>query len=103
MAFLAEAGGLVGSKLAWAEANLQVGGGSPQAHLDFRLSVPTILYLQVGTTGATIDRITFAINNIPGTGDAASPPPSSSSVVNILISLVFPTYGTDRVYVTDPE
>jgi len=54
--------------MAWAESGLQVGGASPQARLDFRITVSTILYLQIGATGATVDRITFKLNNIPGTG-----------------------------------
>ena len=58
----------VARQMAWAEANLQVGGGSPQARLDFSITVPTVLYLQIGTTGASVDQITFALNNIPGTG-----------------------------------
>lgn len=69
MAFLAVAGSLVVGKLAWAESRLQVGGGSPQARLDFRVTVPTMLYMQIGTVGATVDRITFTLNNIPGTGE----------------------------------
>ena len=55
--------------MAWAESRLQAGGASPQARLDFRITLPTLLYLQIGTTGASVDRIIFTLNNIPGTGE----------------------------------
>jgi hypothetical protein len=58
----------VGRQMAWAEGNLQGGGGNVQARLDFRITVPTVLYLQIGTTGASVDQITFTINDLPGTG-----------------------------------
>jgi len=60
-------------KSAWDEANLQVGGGSSRAHLDFSITIPTILYLQVGFTGATTDRITFTLKNLPGNDLVAAP------------------------------
>jgi hypothetical protein len=56
------------AEMAWTESRLPAGGGSPQARLDFRITLPTLLYLQMGTTGPTVDRITFNLNNIPGTG-----------------------------------
>jgi hypothetical protein len=59
---------LATTALSWGESKLQTGGGSSQARLDFRITVPTILFLQIGTAGATVDRITFNVNNIPGTG-----------------------------------
>jgi hypothetical protein len=42
-----------------AESDLVTGGGSAQARLDFAIQIPTILLLQVGTIGATIDTITW--------------------------------------------
>jgi len=49
----------------------QSNGAPTSAHLDFRITIPTILYLQVGTVGATVDRVTFAVVNLPGTGPVA--------------------------------
>ena len=54
-----------------AESNLAVGGGSAQARLDFAVQIPTILFLQVGTVGATIDTISFSVVDLPGTGSVA--------------------------------
>ena len=68
MVFLTIVAALGTTEMAWAESRLQAGGASPQARLDFRITLPTLLYLQIGTTGATVDRITFTLNNIPGTG-----------------------------------
>lgn len=65
---LALAVGLGTTKNAWAESDLAVGGNA-QARLDFLIHIPTILYLQVGTTGNIIDVITFTLDNIPGTGE----------------------------------
>ena len=56
------------SQAAWAESNLRVGPGNSQAHLRFAVTIPTILYLQVGTTGATVDTISFDAIGIPGSG-----------------------------------
>lgn len=62
--------GLGSSPPAWAESNLAI-GGSATAHLDFRITIPTILFLQVGTAGATIDRVSCTLSNIPGSGAVA--------------------------------
>jgi hypothetical protein len=51
-----------------AESNLVSGGGDAQAQLDFAIQIPTILLLQVGTIGATVDTITFNVGDLPGTG-----------------------------------
>ena len=56
---------------AQAESDLAVGGGSAQARLDFAIQIPTILFLQVGTVGATIDEISFSVVDLPGTGPVA--------------------------------
>lgn len=69
MVFLTIAATLGTTEMAWAESRLQTGGGSPQARLDFRSTLPTLLYLQLGSTGATLDRINVTPNNIPGTGE----------------------------------
>jgi hypothetical protein len=60
-----------------AESNLETGGGNPQARLDFRITVPTLLFLQIGNEGTVIDLVSFSVNNIPGTGEV---PGTSSGV-----------------------
>lgn len=44
--------GLGGGHMAWAESNLGGGGsgGDPSVRLDFRIIIPTILSLRLGTT-----------------------------------------------------
>lgn len=56
--------------------------GTPTAaRLDFRIAIPAVLYLQVGTLGATVDRVSFAPPGIPdsvpvaGTSTGAYPVP----------------------------
>ena len=68
MVFLTIVAGLGAKRIAWAESRLQAGGASPQARLDFRITLPTLFYLQIGTNGASVDQITFSLNNIPGSG-----------------------------------
>jgi hypothetical protein len=46
-------------------------GAPTSARLDFRVTIPTILYLQVGTVGATVDRVSFTVADLPGTGAVA--------------------------------
>ena len=62
---------------AFAESSSAAGGsgGSTSANLDFQLTIPKFLRLQVGTAGATIDRIDFT----PTVGQLATTP---STVVN---------------------
>ena len=43
-------------------------GATAVVRLDFRINIPTILYLQVGTAGALVDRVSFTVADIPGTG-----------------------------------
>jgi hypothetical protein len=66
--------------LASAESQLTIGGGSAAANLDFRVVVPRVLFLAVGTGAAsladndTIDTVTFDYTTNPaavGTGAAA--------------------------------
>ena len=55
-----------------AKAESTSSGGAPTtARLDFRITIPTILYLQLGTLGATVDRVTFPVIDLPGTGPVA--------------------------------
>jgi hypothetical protein len=49
----------------------QSNGAATTARLDFRITIPTILHLQVGTVGATRDLVTFAVTDLPGTGAVA--------------------------------
>ncbi|MBW2040251.1 MAG: hypothetical protein JRI46_11815 [Deltaproteobacteria bacterium] len=53
-----------------AESDLAIGGPA-SVDLDFQITIPTILYLQVGTAGATIDTVTFTVDDLPGTGAVA--------------------------------
>ncbi len=52
---------------AWAESQQRQGSGSLQARLNFSVTIPTILYLQVGSTGATVDTISFDVTTPVGT------------------------------------
>lgn len=54
-----------------AESQTIIGGGSAVVRLDFRITIPTILHLQVGSLAATVDRITFPVTDLPGTGAVA--------------------------------
>ena len=55
-----------------AKAESTSSGGTPTtARLDFRITIPTILYLQVGTAGTTRDLVTFAVTDVPGSGAVA--------------------------------
>jgi hypothetical protein len=42
--------------------------GPLSVNLDFAVNIPTLLFLQVGTAGATVDTITFDVLDVPGTG-----------------------------------
>ena len=46
-------------------------GGSASVRLDFAIDIPSVLFLQVGTAGATIDTVTFGVTDVPGTGAVA--------------------------------
>ena len=56
--------GLGTTKAAWADSSI---GKTATAHLDFKVVISDILYLQVGSQSA-VDTITFDISNIPGSG-----------------------------------
>lgn len=62
--------GLGGGQAVWAESN-EVVGGSASARLDFSITIPTILYLQVGTEGKIVDTVSCTLSKIPGTGAVA--------------------------------
>ena len=70
LALLALLVGLGSGQAVWAESNLGL-GGSATARLDFAITIPTILYLQVGTEGATVNVVSCTLADIPGTGAVA--------------------------------
>ena len=95
LALLALALGLGSGPPAWAESNLAI-GGSATAHLDFQITIPTILYLQVGTVGATIDRVSCTLSNIPGTG-AVAMTSSGTNPVPVRVAALVPAGATVRL------
>lgn len=58
---------LSGGTVAWAEQKTTVGGPA-SVHLDFQITIPTILQLRVGSTGATINTVSCTLSDVPGTG-----------------------------------
>jgi hypothetical protein len=62
--------GLGGMPAARAESNLVVGNNAT-VHLDFQITIPQILFLQVGTLGATQNVVSCTLSDIPGTGAVA--------------------------------
>ena len=59
-------------------------GGSAQARLDFRVNIQSILFLQIGSLGATVDRITFNVDQLPptaiaGVSSGANPVPVAAT------------------------
>lgn len=69
----------------------QSNGGSTTARLDFRITIPTILHLQVGTTGAPVDRVTFPVVDLPGTGLVAGTSSGANPVPVRVAALVGPS------------
>lgn len=49
--------------LAYAESDTGVNGDA-QARLNFQVSIPKILYLQIGGSGATIDTVSFNVTDV---------------------------------------
>jgi hypothetical protein len=62
------------------------GGAPTTARLDFQITIPTILYLQVGSVGGTIDIVTFPNPGLPGT-----PVGASSGAVNVRAATLVPS------------
>jgi hypothetical protein len=87
--------GLGGGQAVWAESNLAV-GGSATARLDFRVTIPTILYLQVGTVGAVVDVVSCTLANIPGTG-AVAMTSSGTSPVPVRVAALVPAGAAVRL------
>ena len=64
-------------------------GAPTSARLDFQITIPTILYLQVGTTGGTIDVVHFPSPGLPPTSVAAD-----SGAVNVRVATLTPSGQT---------
>lgn len=71
---------------ALAESNS--GAASAQARLDFQITIPSILYLQVGTDGAIVDLVSCTLTQTPGTGAVAMTSSGSNPVPVIMRALV---------------
>lgn len=78
--------------LAMADSQLTIGSGTAAAHLDFKIVIPRILFLGVGSgyntlaTSTTVDKVTFDYTNNPadvGTGTAATT--TSGTAVNVRV------------------
>jgi hypothetical protein len=95
LALLALVLGLGSGRTAWAESNSN-SSGSATAHLDFQITIPTILYLQVGTVGATMDRVSCTISTIPGTG-AVAMTSSGANPVPVQVAALVPAGATVRL------
>lgn len=95
LAILALLVGLGGSPAVYAESNFAV-GGSATARLDFSIAIPTILYLQVGTVGATVDVVSCTLANIPGTG-AVKMTSSGGDPVPVRVAALVPAAATIRL------
>lgn len=60
-----------------AESDLAFGstGTTAEARVDFRIVIPSFVYFQVGTTGATVDRIDYDLGSVseqPGSGTSVA-------------------------------
>jgi len=75
--------------LANAESS-QSNGAATTARLDFRITIPTVLHLQVGTVGATRDLVTFAVTDLPGTGAVAGVSSGANPVPVRVAALIGP-------------
>jgi len=65
---------MVSPMLASAESNLVINGSPATARLDFRIVIPQVLLLQVGSTGANnVDLIEFNLPTTTTLGDSTSP------------------------------
>ena len=55
---------LLGTSPAWAESDVGIDSNAV-VHLDFQVRLPQILYLRIGTSGATIDTVGFDVKDVP--------------------------------------
>ncbi len=65
---------------------MRVGGGQVQVDLQFRITIPQVLALQVGQPGTTVDTIAFNLSDLPGSsvqvfGDPQGIPVRASGMV----------------------
>ena len=56
---------VLGVRLAYAEQDVQSGGTPAVVHLNFKVTVPKLLFLRIGSAGATIDEVAFLVTNVP--------------------------------------
>ena len=56
---------VLGVQVAYAEQDVQTGGTPAVVHLNFKVVVPKLLFLRIGSAGATIDEVTFTVTDIP--------------------------------------
>ncbi|NIW25412.1 MAG: hypothetical protein GWN29_13075 [Gammaproteobacteria bacterium] len=73
--------------LATADSDQQVGAPGAtqaQANLDFRISIPTFIYFQIGSAGATIDTVDFDLAAGPTT-PGSGPLNATSGTVNVVL------------------
>ena len=54
---------LLGTSPAWAESDVGINSDA-MVHLDFQVNLPQILYLRIGTSGGTIDTVTFNVTDV---------------------------------------
>jgi hypothetical protein len=73
----------------YGESNVGVGGANPTARLNFQITIPTIMYLQVGSPMATVDTVSCTLNNIPGSGPVAMSS-SGTNPVPVQVATVVP-------------
>lgn len=59
--------------LIWGESGLRV-GGQPQVQIQFRIIIPQILSLQIGSDEPPLDAVAFKTANIPGPWKAVAEP-----------------------------
>ena len=103
---------LAAPMLASAESQLTVGAGAAAAKLDFRVVIPRVLFLGVGTgaaaisTTTTVDRLTFDYTTNPaavGSGTAAGSITNSGGFTNNQIPVrVFGNSGQVVLTATNP-
>ena len=55
---------LLGASPAWAESDVGINSDAV-VRLDFQVNLPQILYLRIGTSGETIDTVTFNVTDVP--------------------------------------
>ena len=91
---LALAAAAVAPLAANAESNFQIGGGDATARVDFRITIPTVLFLQVGTgtlfaDNGAIDLIDFVVPaDDVGDGNPVAATPGSGDLNNGVVTAI---------------